>query len=49
VIIYDYVDFDVPMLGKMYARGRAGYKSIGYEIALPDDKGQGQQLAFHNL
>jgi superfamily II DNA or RNA helicase len=37
VTIYDYVDFEVPVLAKMYARRRAGYKSIGYEIALPDE------------
>jgi superfamily II DNA or RNA helicase len=48
-IIYDYVDFDVPVLAKMYARRRAGYKAIGYEIALPDDKRQGKQLTFQNL
>lgn len=32
VVIYDYVDPDVPVLGKMYKRRRAGYKAIGYEI-----------------
>ena len=32
VLIYDYVDLDVPVLGKMYKRRLAGYKSIGYEI-----------------
>jgi superfamily II DNA or RNA helicase len=35
VIIYDYVDFEVPVLSKMHARRRAGYKAIGYEIELP--------------
>ena len=44
VIIYDYVDFEVPVLAKMYTRRRTGYKSIGYEIALPDNKGQAEQL-----
>ncbi|MFZ1044011.1 MAG: hypothetical protein WCA79_01880 [Anaerolineales bacterium] len=29
VMIFDYVDFDIPVLAKMYARRRAGYKSIG--------------------
>jgi hypothetical protein len=32
VIIYDYADLDVPMLGKMYKRRLSGYKAIGYEI-----------------
>jgi superfamily II DNA or RNA helicase len=49
VIIYDYVDFEVPTLAKMYARRRAGYKAIGYEIAVPEGKAQSGQLAFRNL
>jgi hypothetical protein len=32
VVIYDYVDLEVPVLAKMYKRRRAGYKAIGYEI-----------------
>jgi len=32
VVIYDYVDPDVPVLVKMYKRRLAGYKAIGYEI-----------------
>lgn len=32
VVIYDYVDPDVPVLAKMYKRRLAGYKAIGYEI-----------------
>ena len=32
VIIYDYVDYDVPVLARMYDRRRKGYRSIGYEI-----------------
>jgi superfamily II DNA or RNA helicase len=32
VIIYDYVDFEVPVLAKMHSKRRAGYKAIGYEI-----------------
>jgi superfamily II DNA or RNA helicase len=31
VVIYDYVDLDVPVLAKMYKRRLAGYKAIGYE------------------
>jgi superfamily II DNA or RNA helicase len=49
VIIYDYVDFEVPVLAKMYARRRTGYKAIGYEIALPENKGQAGQLTLKNL
>ena len=32
VLIYDYVDFDVPVLTRMFEKRRRGYKSIGYEI-----------------
>lgn len=44
VNIYDYVDFEVPMLAKMYAKRRTGYKAIGYEIALPEFESQAIQL-----
>jgi superfamily II DNA or RNA helicase len=49
VIIYDYVDFEVPMLARMHARRRTGYKSIGYEIVLPDNKNQTSQLTLKGL
>jgi len=49
VIIYDYVDFEVPVVVKMYGRRRTRYKSIGYEIDLPDNKGQAEQLVLQNL
>jgi superfamily II DNA or RNA helicase len=32
VVIYDYVDLDVPVLARMYDRRTKGYRSIGYEI-----------------
>jgi superfamily II DNA or RNA helicase len=32
VIIYDYVDPNVPMLAKMYRRRLSGYRAIGYEV-----------------
>ena len=32
VMIYDYVDAEVPVLARMYAKRRAGYRAIGYEI-----------------
>ena len=32
VIIYDYTDFEVPMLAKMHEKRLKGYKAIGYEI-----------------
>ncbi len=35
VIIYDYVDFEVPVLAKMHGKRRAGYKAMGYKIELP--------------
>jgi len=46
VIIYDYVDFEVPMLAKMYSRRRAGYKAMGYEVALLENKVPTAQLSF---
>lgn len=48
VVIYDYVDFDVPVLAKMYARRRTGYKAIGYRIELPGND-KPLQLALTNL
>lgn len=32
VVVYDYADFNIPMLAKMYERRRRGYKIIGYKI-----------------
>lgn len=49
VIIYDYVDFQVPVLAKMYAKRRAGYRAIGYEIAISENKNPSGQLALANL
>jgi superfamily II DNA or RNA helicase len=49
VIIYDYVDFEVPVLAKMHARRRTGYKAIGYEIVLPEKKSQAVQLSLGDL
>ncbi|MBN1890421.1 MAG: DEAD/DEAH box helicase, partial [Thermoflexales bacterium] len=49
VIIYDYVDFEVPVLAKMYARRRTGYKAIGYEIVLPEKKSLSVQLSLGNF
>jgi superfamily II DNA or RNA helicase len=46
VIIYDYVDFEVPVLARMYARRRKGYKSIGYEITELNDENKTLQLGF---
>jgi superfamily II DNA or RNA helicase len=37
VIIYDYVDFEVPVLARMHSKRRASYKTIGYEIELPQN------------
>jgi superfamily II DNA or RNA helicase len=49
VIIYDYVDFEVPVLAKMYTKRRTGYKGIGYEIVLPDSNNQTDQLELKGL
>lgn len=48
VIIYDYVDFEVPVLAKMRARRKTGYKALGYEIELKD-KRKPVQLALGDL
>jgi superfamily II DNA or RNA helicase len=49
VIIYDYVDFEVPVLAKMHTKRCAGYKAIGYEITLPEKKSLPVQLTLENL
>jgi len=49
VIIYDYVDYQVPVLAKMHARRRTGYRAIGYEIALPESQGRAVQLTLETL
>ena len=46
VLIYDYVDSEVPVLARMYAKRRAGYKAIGYEIPLPESESPVVQLAL---
>ena len=33
VVIYDYVDRDVPVLARMAAKRAAGYSAIGYTTA----------------
>ncbi len=43
------MDFEVPILAKMYARRRAGYKRIGYEIVLSEKKNLAVQLALENV
>jgi len=35
VIIYNYADLRFPVLANMYDQRRSGYKSIGYEMDLP--------------
>jgi len=32
VVVYDYVELEVPVLAKMYKTRLSGYKAIGYEI-----------------
>lgn len=49
VIIYDYVDFQVPVLAKMYAKRRTGYRAIGYEVAVSENKSPTGQLVLANL
>jgi very-short-patch-repair endonuclease len=35
VQVFDYADFNVPMLSRMFDKRCAGYESIGYRISLP--------------
>ena len=48
VIIYDYVDYEVPVLTRMYTRRRSGYKSIGYTITELDGTNKMIQLKLGN-
>jgi superfamily II DNA or RNA helicase len=37
VVVYDYVDSNVPVLARMAAKRRSGYQAIGYRITSADD------------
>jgi superfamily II DNA or RNA helicase len=37
VIIYDYADMRVPVLGSMAAKRRVGYQAIGYKVLVAHD------------
>ena len=32
VIIYDYVDFEIPMIHRMFLKRIRGYRAIGYQV-----------------
>lgn len=49
VVIYDYVDFEVPVLAKMHARRRSGYQTMGYRIGVQDEKKEAVQLQMTDL
>jgi superfamily II DNA or RNA helicase len=49
VVIYDFVDFQVPVLAKMFARRRTGYKAIGYGIEKSESRSPATQLALEDL
>jgi len=49
VVIYDYVDFEVPVLAKMHARRRSGYKTMGYQIGVQDQKKEAVQLQMTDV
>jgi superfamily II DNA or RNA helicase len=46
VMIYDYVDAEVPVLARMYAKRRAGYRAIGYAIPSPGEENRAIQPSF---
>lgn len=35
-VVYDYVDGEVPVLRRMFAKRMRAYRSLGYELAEPD-------------
>lgn len=50
VVIYDYVDRNVPMLARMAVKRRAGYGALGYEIGTnssEDGKVKPRELPLH--
>jgi len=50
VVIYDYVDRNVPILVRMAAKRRAGYGALGYEIGTDrgeDEKVKPRELPWH--
>jgi superfamily II DNA or RNA helicase len=49
VLIFDYVDFRVPVLANMFRKRRAGYKRIGYEIMDPAREDHSGQIPPMNL
>jgi superfamily II DNA or RNA helicase len=49
VVIYDYVDFEVPVLAKMHARRRSGYKTMGYQIGVQEQRREAVQLQMTDL
>jgi superfamily II DNA or RNA helicase len=49
VVIYDYSDFEVPVLAKMHARRRSGYKTMGYRIGVQDERMEAVQLQMTDL
>jgi superfamily II DNA or RNA helicase len=49
VIIYDYVDFEVPVVARMYSKRRSGYKSIGYEVILSQSQDGATQLTLDDF
>jgi superfamily II DNA or RNA helicase len=46
VILYDYADLEVPVLSRMHAKRRSGYKALGYQIVLNETAGQAKQLTL---
>ena len=48
VLIYDYVDQNVPVLARMASKRRKAYQSIGYRISALDELGVGDQTIWGN-
>lgn len=46
VIIYDYVDAEIPVLGRMFAKRRTNYRGIGYTIPVPTTEREAVQLCL---
>lgn len=46
VLIYDYIDYQVPVLNRMYHKRLKGYAEIGYQVKQSDDGKERPQMIY---
>lgn len=46
VLIYDYIDYQVPVLNRMYHKRLKGYAEIGYQVKQSDDGEERPQMIY---